>query len=900
MNLSEALQQYLPTRLEEGERVLAATTLAEKPPFNPTDPDSQKATLWLVVTDRHVGLAAALDAERGRWQTWPRGEVRVALDKGIFQDGVSIGELSFALPRGGRSGLLALLAVLGKDAAGPPEPDRASQPSPQDGDPAATTDASSPGDPVTAAQGEPPDASPESPPLPRLGELWWASPPPPVQRAIADNLETDERCLGALKTGSTVPLPEETPLWWVVTDRRQALVAVDKDGQRPLWRSLPAQGLRVETGVAWDTFHAADETLFQGPLIGGGALRQLFGLARLPMAERLMEAGEAHITKRAWEGAGALWEAAWAHLEREADPRQGLAGLQWARSLRALGREGETLQQLKAVARLDPDDDRLAQSLALGLDDKGWCVLLSMAHDSQGHAAAAAALYARLHELDPGQDFFVLQLARNLRDSGRVEEALVQYEAFIEGRLAGPDMMLLVDLVPESEDQAGVEVAGEDADLIAAALESGELLKGLDRPGEAGERYLQLIRQAPYVVEGYARLFALADELPTRRFIMGQAATLLRLLKPEAAQTLEETLGPLPTPPHLATLPTDYVPLNAERHDASLMHPSERDTTSVAQGWLGRMMVEKRDTQDIERHCQRVSERSHPLLKDLMTRLAHLLSIPTPRCYLSHGNTGIQVLDGKDSPFVLLGGLHADEEDARALDTPALAFALGSQLAHVRAGHLILTSSEFWVAFGNRSLDGLMTVLSLIPTAAWLGKLTDGVALRWIDALGKRVEGQSLRALLVTAESQVKKGAVGEGAQSILQSALERLKADDADIEDVESLAKEQLADFARGALYSADRVGLLACDDIGAAVEAIFCLSTRAFEELPSVRRYGLAQVLSRRDAQGHLVYKEMSMRLSELFRFALSDAYVSLRRDVFPELHDDSAPVEGQDDER
>ena len=94
-----------------------------------------------------------------------------------------------------------------------------------------------------------------------------------------------------------------------------------------------------------------------------------------------------------------------------------------------------------------------------------------------------------------------------------------------------------------------------------------------------------------------------------------------------------------------------------------------------------------------------------------------------------------------------------------------------------------------------------------------------------------------------------------------------------------ETLIKEQLADFARAALYTADRFGLLACDDLTAAVHAIFRLSPRASEELPALQRYGLAHVLARRDASGALVYRELAMRLAELFTFALSDDYRRLR---------------------
>ncbi|MEL6181513.1 MAG: hypothetical protein AAFS10_21320, partial [Myxococcota bacterium] len=142
--------------------------------------------------------------------------------------------------------------------------------------------------------------------------------------------------------------------------------------------------------------------------------------------------------------------------------------------------------------------------------------------------------------------------------------------------------------------------------------------------------------------------------------------------------------------------------------------------------------------------------------------------------------------------------------------------------------------------------------------------------------------GQNLRHLIHLAQRSVQSGAVGESAQLLLAKSAERIQGKtSADPLSTESLIKEQLADFARSALYTADRFGLLVCDDLEAAVHAIFRLSPRAFEELPALQRYGLAYVLARRDASGQRVYHELAMRLAELFTFALSDPYRQLRHD-------------------
>ncbi len=869
--LPKALAAYLRTELGSDERLLHAAELnleATKAPPTSSAPAPQ-APLWLLLTTARVLMAAADTQGRTSLRQWARREATVKHQSGLWRDAVVVDDERYELSMGSGKRAAALVAAL-------TEP-----PSKPELDTPHNTD-------TEAAQAAAPEPKPEeTPTLPQLGSLWFDAPPTPVQNTIAGQLEQGERCLGVLETASSVPLPKDAPLWFVLTESRAALATADKDGERNLWRQLDRGALMSHEHLTRDEFYENQVKLFVGPLMGGGRLRRLFKLATLSPLDALMEAAQDHTAAKRWDEALALWQEAWGQLE--GDPRAVLAGLRRAQAQRALKQEALALEALQDTARLDPEDDLMARSTMLGLDDREWTVALAICHDALDHHAAAARVYQALSEADPAQDYYLLQRARNLRGAGQNGESLECYALFIDQRLRGAELVLL-----DKESQDATAAAGGDPELAEACLESGRLMEETGRHEAAARRYLTLIRHAPYAEEGYARLFALADRVPEEAFAIGQAVRLLRLLNPQTMARIEEGLEAVPTPVEAAVLPVDYTPIDDASHDAELIHPSEQAQAAVAQRWLGQLVSERQDTQDIERHCQRIDDTSHPLLATLVVRVAHLLSLPTPRVYLSHGNTGVQVLGESDAPFLMLGQLHIQEGHGRRLGAAPLAFVVGSQLEHIRAKHLILTSSEFWSAFGNRSLDGLMTVLSLIPTAAWLGKLTDGVALKWLSEVQKRIEGQSMGKVLTLAEEQVKKGALGEGANSVLQTTLEKLKGKQDAVGDSESLLKEQLADFARGALYTADRVGLLACDDLGAAVEAIFKLSSTGFEEWPAVERYGLAHVLARRDADGALVYRELAMRLSELARFALSPQYQTLREAVLPQL---AAGAQAQD---
>ena len=432
---------------------------------------------------------------------------------------------------------------------------------------------------------------------------------------------------------------------------------------------------------------------------------------------------------------------------------------------------------------------------------------------------------------------------------------------------------------------------------MAACLELGELREARAEWLEAARAYLMLIRQAPFLERSYERLFALRRRLtqePHAEALLGQIAVVLRLLDPKRAAQIEGLPGapaPAPIPPEFAE------PLGQERHDEQLVHPGEQATRSLAQRWVGSLLAEEEDTADIERHCQPVLPRTHPELAETLARIASFVERPTPRCYLSHGMTGARVLGGESDPLILMGAAHLDPEHGQYLSPRQRAFALGTQLEHIRAGHLVLTSSEFWGAFRDRALTGAVALLSLVPLGGALGKLADSWAGGLLGKLRERVDSQTVRKLIELGQSQLEGGAAHDGIQSAYEATLSQLvvltgwrgvrtERDEA------SLLKEQLADFARCAMYTADRLGLLACDDLGAAVRAILLLSARTAPEIGALESGGLGSLLARRGPDGELACQELALRLGELFKFATSTEYLALR-----ELHAQAlAPEEEQ----
>jgi len=883
--LSPALTAYLTTLLRADEAPRAQVKLASSHRFRIAGKDVD-APHVAVATSERVLVVAVVDEANAWHKGWELGDSEVTHESGLLRDTLVIAQTRWELPMGGGRAGRAFVEGLGAQPAPAVTDNDApvdTPTAPATGESLNTVNTPQPpaaiiSEPVPAP--EPLPAEP-APALPFLGELWRGSPPPALAALWRAKLAPTEPLLALLETGTTPPVAGATAIWFGVTTERAVVTALlDADGRETLWSELPLEGLRTAPGqVTRDTFLHGDDVLFAGPLLGKDDLRAAFGLASLKGLSRLDAAAALHIARSRLDGARALLDEAWrrADLDGPADqvtePAAVSITLRRTRLDLLTASPEAALDTLVTASRLAPSNALLTEAHTHGLDDLPTLCMLAAAHAAAGHPASAAAVYDALHTAHPTHDLFLVERARALLDAGQADDALAAWARFIDGRRTD-DAFVLLTL--QSATQTDPALTAADPDLAAALLDSAAALEALDRPAEAAARYLDLIRAAPTLDRAYTRLFALHDALPPDdAFFAAQASVVLRLLRPELAdQLLAE--GKLPPPPPALDLPARYRTLTAEDHDTRLVHPGEREATNATWKWFARLVRRTRTTDDIEKHCERIDGHNHPLPKALITHASHLLGLPTPRCFLSHGASGAQVL-GTDNPFLFLGAEHVAPTHERHLPPHELCFALAGQMAHIRANHLLLTNSEFWADFGSRALDGLVTLISILPLTSTVGKAIDAVTLKWVQRLQQGAQARLTRTLMELAHTRVADG-VGQGTLQSAIDALQRKVTTPLPV-DQQTLVKEQLASFARAALFTSDRVGLLACDDLAAATHAIFRLGPNTVEELVSLDTYGLAHILARKDHQGRMSYHELALRLGELFKFAMSEDYRVLR---------------------
>ena len=721
---------------------------------------------------------------------------------------------------------------------------------------------------------------------------------------------------------------------WLLVSTHRAWLFTDQGRSLPSMIELPDAHLaRTSHRIARDTLDLHGEPLLLIPKLFDPSTRELIDLVTLEPEERAFQAAKilAEQLSQHHEASALLHTAkslsnASRQAEQEAIAEQEVVAtapqavlepsehedpsllpltrheriLVWmARSAIAVGAQGQAIDHLVELTQLRPKDDLIASTMSLARDDVRWWLPIALAHEEARDFVSAAAVYERLYTLHPAHGAFLLSQARCLQQARHTSRAITHYEQYIAQYVAEASVFPLLPELTGGEEEAltstGPSTERED-DFFLAARQLAHLYASRAEWLLAMETYITAIQHRPFLLEGYTllvRTLPHVKDSPTARARIALALDLLQILQPDAYQSLLEelsdhavpTLTRRPIPPEFARH------VSTHEHEEFLTHPGEHMRQHNAQKWLSGLMIDRESTRDIERHCERLSPSRHTLTFETLTRLAHALDLPTPRCYLSHGMTGAQVFaestgSSSEPALLLVGAAHLDEDHPQYLAPRPMAFALGAQLEHIRAGHLVLTSSEFWSAFRSRALAGGIVLLNLIPVGSALGKFADGIAGPLLDQLKKGFDNNLFQGLVRYLEKQVDQGAAHGQIQSAYESIIGALllserRAQKIHAEPRSLIKEEELADFARCAMYTADRFGLVACDDLSAAVEAILLLSSR-HGELPEIRRAGLKpflEALARR-GEGGEAHQELAMRLSELFCFALSESFVKLRQ--------------------
>jgi len=311
-------------------------------------------------------------------------------------------------------------------------------------------------------------------------------------------------------------------------------------------------------------------------------------------------------------------------------------------------------------------------------------------------------------------------------------------------------------------------------------------------------------------------------------------------------------------------------------------HPAAKSdgTLTWLESWLGQAQVP--DYSALKSFVERVTPEAHPQVMDVVNKTAMALGIKKIEAYISRGDKeiGVRAYEGAP-PFLLIGVAHLKSASDYYMDLPELEFAIGAEMAHLHFKHTRLTSTELWDGVFRKGTQILGVFGALSGPIGFVGD-----ALRSLRALSSGEQAlRKAEALTGGAKKAVDYVGFAKTVQQTAQTASKK-EAEHEKTGIVEN--EDKLLAAYRLMQLTADRIGLVMCGDITAAVRALF-LSTRRYRAALSVaENSGLAAALKQHDASGVLVNQDVAIRLAAMCSFYLSDGYVKLREALtFPTSH-------------
>ena len=238
--------------------------------------------------------------------------------------------------------------------------------------------------------------------------------------------------------------------------------------------------------------------------------------------------------------------------------------------------------------------------------------------------------------------------------------------------------------------------------------------------------------------------------------------------------------------------------------------------------------------------------------------MCYALSIDTPECYIGRANYSDAIIgvEGKP-PYLIVGIDFIETNSTKQLNTNELKFLVAIELAHIYFEHTKITSTDVWRGAAEKGFSFLTTILSIIPFAGGIGNLLGNLSN--VDKYAKIIKNVE------------KATSIAEKGQNILDVS-EKLNINLMGNSSSDDNQSQNLLMTSRLMEIIADKVALLFCNDLKAAIRGIILSSVTLEKELDAIRDYGLYTVLERKNDDGSFRYQELIIRIRSLCSFYIS----------------------------
>lgn len=673
---------------------------------------------------------------------------------------------------------------------------------------------------------------------------------------------------------------EKVPMWLALTGTRLIVVAVASDG-RIYSDTFDQQNVfEYRNGLSGDSLKIEETSLFSAIWERKRwLLKEAVRLFPLPVYEKYLSLAENALKKGKRLHAVPL-------LQKSLEHTPTLKAYTLLLSILLRHERHEEAEALieDALQRID-SIELFEEMMRIFPDNVEMPFYLAAACESHQQWDACIHIYQRLLNKTPDFDLYYLKLGEILNTKQEFEAAIELYQKFIELRTASEKFQKGVFLSWDIEE---FHLFSADPDLVKAYFDIGLIYEYEFKLFDlAASSYLALLRHAPFYTDAYKhfwqvyqQLFEQTPDAAPLQLHIPMFLQIYQLLTPQnyAANVTSEQIALVAQHCNVsAGLPERYHRLK-EEDDERLMHPGEQEYFHRVQHWLTTLVISKDDSEGIEAYCEQVGSANYPLLHELIERLANFLDIIPPKCFISRGKIGISVRN-TEHPFIFIGSEHLQPDNERFFSQAELVFMVASQIEHIKSGHLLMTDTELWKSLGSASFDGFLLALQCLPAGGFLSRITHHVATKGLKKVYNMTKTSGMQRWFDFFRKPT--GSDEEKSEEELEK-LEETEGNGKQAARPESLFKEQVVEFARHAIYTADRIGLLACNRFDAACSGIFKIAGQGFSELDDLQNQGLFSILQKSDKRGNFLYFEYAKRFSELIQFAVSDIYFHVHSNV------------------
>ncbi|EDP98122.1 hypothetical protein U8527_19135 [Kordia algicida OT-1] len=265
----------------------------------------------------------------------------------------------------------------------------------------------------------------------------------------------------------------------------------------------------------------------------------------------------------------------------------------------------------------------------------------------------------------------------------------------------------------------------------------------------------------------------------------------------------------------------------------------------------------------------RLNSHNYPEIMERITAICYALQINVPECYIGRGSYANSVIgvEGKPS-FLMIGIDFLNPKHTRYLEVNALTFLIAIELAHMYFEHSKITSTDVWRGAADKGFTVVTMLLTVLPFVGNIGKIFGNVAS--VEKYGK----------IISRVEQV--ADVADKGQGFVEVS-EKFNLNPFSKDKSQANDSENLLITSRLMEIVADKVALLFCNDLKAAVKGLLVGSNTYEQDSHIISQYGVEAFLARTNEEGEFVHQELIIRLKSMCAFYLSDTFEELKEQLY-----------------